>query len=54
MDEKFDHEDCIDTECDVCPKCGLRFQYLSGQRYCPTCEYDEFSDYGENDLPDVE
>lgn len=25
-----------------CPKCGLKWQYLSGQRYCPTCDYDNF------------
>ena len=25
-----------------CPTCGLRWQYLSGQRYCPTCEAEVF------------
>lgn len=25
-----------------CGRCGLEWMYLSGQRYCPTCEAEDF------------
>jgi len=37
-----DHQ-CETKECGcdsgVCPSCGLKWMYLGGQKYCPTCEF---------------
>ena len=30
-----------DNEVDQCAQCGLKFLYLSGQKYCPTCDFDD-------------
>ena len=40
-----DHQ-CETKECGcdpgLCPGCGLQWMYLSGQKYCPTCEFFNF------------
>lgn len=36
--EPDDECGCGESRC----KCGLTFQYLSGQRYCPECEFNAF------------
>lgn len=42
-----DDLDELDRQDEVCPKCGLKYHYLSGQRYCPTCEFDEYMNDGQ-------
>lgn len=46
------NEDLSDMDKDEgnrCPRCGLRYQHLSGQKYCPTCEFYDFEKNGSKD-----
>lgn len=40
--EDLDERDRKEQSNNRCPSCGLKWQYLSGQRYCPTCEADYY------------